>query len=62
MWQSEVDDFSHANVNLSVRPFTTYQCFMASFNSNGMGFFGTRVIVETEELREFLAVHSFSNY
>lgn len=52
VWQFEVAELrgSLASVNLSVRPFTRYQCFMASVNGNGVGFYGSSVIVNTDEL------------
>ena len=52
VWRNEVEEFvgSIANVNFSVKPFSEYLCFMAGFNSYGMGFFGTRSEIVTDRL------------
>lgn len=52
VWMFEVVELrgAIASMNLSARPFTTYQCSMASFNGNGIGFYGSRVELAGVEL------------
>lgn len=56
VWQYEVVTLrgSLASVNLSVRPFNTYRCRMASMNGNGIGFRGSLVSLMTDENRTYL--------
>ncbi len=55
VWQFEVAELSLGTANLSILPVTAYQCFMASFNGNGIGFYGSRVdIAGVEQGMELL--------